>query len=164
MLTLLLKTDQSKPVDTSFKHPFASVPTNSKREIVTAFCKKYPWVVDVDFLQANQIDISMGIKLCPKIENLMNKSSWYALHEELNLEIPNNKFYPTHYWERLADLYRQDVTANHHFVSLMTRHGFKFTNGVIESLLSTSLLETVTKQIVFVKIYKDKEMMMLELT
>jgi hypothetical protein len=129
---------------------FESLKIQTKGDIVINFCRKYPWAIDPNFLKENNMDIS-PLKTCLKIENLMSKGDWQALHREL---LPNI-FYPTNYWEKLAHLTHQNVLAAHVFVDVMINHGFKFTPGVRDKLLLHSPLQPHTKTIIIHKINSD---------
>lgn len=158
ILTLLLKTDTPKPQFE--KSPWGNVQI-SKRETVVNFCKKYPWTVDSEFISTNKLEVPT-VKKCPVIEGHMMKNSWISLYTELSKPL-QNEWYPTNYWERLAVLTCQDITAHHIFLEVMLKHGFKFTEGVCEQLLLNSWLQTPTKSVILLKIKKDREEMMLEL-
>ena len=165
ILTILLKSDPPKTTDSSFKHPFASLPIGTKRDVAIAFYKKYPWTVDEEFAQKHKFEI-ISPKICPKIEGYMNQRSWQLLHNELNTPLPADKYYPVNYWERLAFMYANDPNATPLFIDLMFKHGFKFTEGVVLKLVNniSQSLEPHTKQIILTRIKLDKERMMLELT
>lgn len=157
-LSILLKSDPPRPTDNSFKHPWTSIYT-TKRDVVVNFCKKYPWAVNQEFLMNNRLDI-ISPKNCSKIEGLMLGGSWRALYDELNVALPLDKFYPTNYWERLADLANKDVAAIHVFIEVMMAHGFKFTPGVIEKFISQSHLQYQSRVILLHKIEMDKKEML----
>lgn len=161
-LSILLKTDPPKQNDAGFKHPWTSIYT-TKRDVVVTFCKKYPWTVNQDFLMTHHLDIISPF-YSSKIESLMLSGSWKPLYDELNVGLPPDKFYPTNYWERLADLTNKDFTAIHIFVEIMMVHGFKFTPGVIEYFLSNSSLHNQSRKIVLHKIEMDKKEMLSCLT
>lgn len=158
ILTLLLKIDAPKPQE--IKSPWGYIPI-TKRETVVNFCKKYPWAVDQEFLKDNKLDI-ISPKKCPIIESHMMKTSWIPLYSELSKPL-QNEYYPTNYWERLAVLACLDLAAQHIFLDVMLKHGFRFTEGVCERLLITCQLETVTKRVIMLKIKRDREEMLLEL-
>jgi len=161
-LSILLKMDPPKQTDVGFKHPWTAI-YKAKREVVADFCKRYPWTVNQEFLMTNKFDI-VSPKYCPKIENHMINNSWKPLYDELNVGLTPDKFYPINYLERLADLTSKDFTAAHIFVEVMLTHGFKFTPGVVEKLLSNSTLHHQSKKIVLHKIEMDKNEMLSCLT